>query len=93
MVMKAMRQGAAGGVMKFVIFGFLIMAVGGMVFMDIGGFFRSGGVGSSDVAKVGGEKYPCLLSTVRFAARSASSASARRMPTRQAMSTSSWLPK
>jgi peptidyl-prolyl cis-trans isomerase D len=56
MVMKAMRQGAAGGVMKFVIFGFLIMAVGGMVFMDIGGFFRSGGVGSTDVAKVGGEK-------------------------------------
>ena len=56
MVMKAMRQGAAGGVMKFVIFGFLMMAVGGMVFMDIGGFFRSGGVGTTDVAKVGGEK-------------------------------------
>lgn len=56
MVMKAMRQGAAGGVMKFIIFGFLMMAVGGMVFMDIGGFFRSGGVGSTDVAKIGGEK-------------------------------------
>lgn len=56
MVMQAMRQGAAGGVMKFVIFGFLIMAVGGMVFMDIGGFFRSGGVGGNDVAKIGKEK-------------------------------------
>jgi peptidyl-prolyl cis-trans isomerase D len=54
--MKAMRQGAAGGVTKFIIFGFLMMAVGGMVLMDVGGFFRSGGVGSSDVAKVAGEK-------------------------------------
>lgn len=56
MVMQAMRQGAAGGVMKFIIFGFLMMAVGGMVLMDVGGFFRSGGVGSNDVAKVGKEK-------------------------------------
>ncbi|MGB4106678.1 MAG: peptidyl-prolyl cis-trans isomerase [Alphaproteobacteria bacterium] len=56
MVMQAMRQGAAGGVMKFVIFGFLIMAVGGMVLMDVGGFFRSGGVGGNDVAKIGKEK-------------------------------------
>ena len=56
MVMKALREGAAGGVMKFIIFGFLLMAVGGMVFMDIGVFFRSGGVGSNDVAKIGPDK-------------------------------------
>ncbi len=55
MVMKAMRQGAAGGIFKFVIFGFLMMAVGGMVLMDVGGFFRSGGVGGTNVAKVGKE--------------------------------------
>lgn len=56
MVMNAMRKGAAGGILKFIIFGFLILAVGGMVFMDIGGFFRNGGVGGNNVAVVGKEK-------------------------------------
>lgn len=56
MVMNALRKGAAGGIMKFIIFGFLIFAVGGMVMMDVGGFFRSGGAGSNDVAKIGSEK-------------------------------------
>lgn len=62
-----MRKGAAGGIMKIVIFGFLMMAVGGMVLMDVGGFFRSGGVGSADVAKIAGEKIslPAFDRTVR----------------------------
>ena len=56
MVMRAMRQGAMGGVLKFVLFGLMTMAVGGMVFMDIGGFFSGGGVSRTDVARVGREK-------------------------------------
>ena len=52
MVMKALRDGAKGGVSKFILFGFLVLATGGLVLMDVGGFFR-GGVSGSDVARVG----------------------------------------
>lgn len=52
MVMKALRDGASGGITKFFLMGFMALAVGGLVMMDVGGVFR-GGVGSSDVAKVG----------------------------------------
>lgn len=55
MVMKSLRKSASGGLGKFILFGFLALAVGGLVMMDMGGFFR-GGVSRSDVAKVGGEK-------------------------------------
>ena len=54
MVMKALRDGAKGGVSKFILFGFLILATGGLVFMDVGGVF-SGGVGGGDVAKIGNQ--------------------------------------
>ena len=54
MVMQAMRSGASNKIIKFVLFGMLLMATFGLVLTDVGGFFR-GGVGSSDVAKVGGE--------------------------------------
>lgn len=57
MVMKAMRDGAKGGITKFILFGFLVMAVAGLVLMDVGGVFR-GGVGSTDAAKIGGETIP-----------------------------------
>ncbi len=56
MVMRAMRQGAMGGVLKIILFGLMTLAVGGMVFMDIGGFFSGGGVSRTDVARVGREK-------------------------------------
>ncbi|MEO5365347.1 MAG: peptidyl-prolyl cis-trans isomerase [Magnetococcus sp. WYHC-3] len=59
MVMTALRQGAAGGILKYFLLGILCMATGGLVFMDIGGFFR-GGVGSSDVAKVGKHAIPIV---------------------------------
>lgn len=52
MVMKALRDGAKGGVTKFILFGFMALATGGLVMMDVGGVFR-GGVGSTDVAKAG----------------------------------------
>ncbi len=52
MVMKAMREGAKGGIGKFILFGFMGMAVGGLVLMDVGGFFRSG-TGNNNVLKIG----------------------------------------
>ena len=55
--MKALRKGASGGITKFILFGFLILAVGGLVMMDVGGFFR-GGVANSDVAKAGNQRIP-----------------------------------
>lgn len=55
MVMNAMRKGAAGGIVKFVLFGLLAMATAGMIFMDMGGFFRGGGLRNNDVAKVGSQ--------------------------------------
>lgn len=54
MAMNALRQSASGGIGKFILFGFLVLAAGGLVFSDVGGFFR-GGVSSTDIAKVGDE--------------------------------------
>ncbi len=42
MVMNAMRQGAKSGVSKIFLFGFMVMAVGGLVLMDVKGMFQSG---------------------------------------------------
>ncbi len=47
-----MRKGAKTGLIRYTLFGLLMLAAGGMVFMDVGGFFR-GGVQSGDVARVG----------------------------------------
>lgn len=52
MVMTSLRDTASGGIGKFILFGFLVLAAGGLVFSDVGGFFRDG-VSGSDVAKVG----------------------------------------
>lgn len=52
MVMEALRKGAAGGLGKFILMGFMALAVGGLVLMDMGGFFR-GGVSNSDIVKIG----------------------------------------
>lgn len=54
MAMQALREGASGGILKFFLLGILVLAGGGLVFTDVGGFFR-GGVSGSDVAKVGKE--------------------------------------
>ncbi len=53
MVMQ--KLASSNKVMKFIMFGILMMASLGLVMMDVGGFFRSGGVSSNDVAKVGHE--------------------------------------
>jgi peptidyl-prolyl cis-trans isomerase D len=52
MVMQAMRTGKASIALKYVLFSLLMLAMIGLVFSDIGGFFR-GGVSGSDVANVG----------------------------------------
>lgn len=53
MVMKSLRDGASDGYLKYILLGFLLLAGGGLVFTDMGGFFRDGVTGSSNVAKVG----------------------------------------
>ena len=53
-MLTAMRDGAHSKIIKFFLFGLLIMATGGMVFMDVGGFFRNG-VGVNTIAKAGDE--------------------------------------
>lgn len=55
MVMNALRSGATGGALKFILSGFLVLAAGGLVLTDVGGFFR-GGVSKTEVAKVGSYK-------------------------------------
>jgi len=52
MAMKALRDGASNGILKYFLFGLLGLATGGLVLTDMGGFFR-GGVAATDVAKVG----------------------------------------
>lgn len=38
----ALREGAKSGIIKFILFSFLVLAVAGLVLMDVGGFFRNG---------------------------------------------------
>lgn len=51
-MLNAMRDGVKSKVIKFFLFSLLVLATGGMVFTDVGGFFR-GGVGVNTVIKVG----------------------------------------
>lgn len=55
-MLNAMRVGAGSKIVKFIVFSFLLFAVAGMALMDVGGFFRSGGTGSTTVATVAGQK-------------------------------------
>lgn len=54
MGMQVLRDGAGSTVIKYVLLSFLVLAMGGLVFTDVGGFFRDG-VGTNDVAVVGDE--------------------------------------
>lgn len=60
-MLNAMRDGAQSKIIKFVLFGFLVMAVGGMALMDVGGFFRNG-VGNNNVVRIGGDS----ISSMQF---------------------------
>jgi len=74
-MLKSMRHGAKAGVLKFILLGFMTLAVGGLVLTDVGGFFR-GGVSNSFVAKGSGIE----ISTVQF------DRTVRRVLSRQGMS-------
>ena len=52
-MLQAMREGAGAKVLKIFLMSFLVLAVGGLVLSDVGGFFR-GGVPSNTVAKGSG---------------------------------------
>lgn len=52
-MLNSMREGAGAKIIKIVALGFVMAATAGMVFMDVGGFFR-GGVGANPTfAKIG----------------------------------------
>jgi len=55
MLLNKLREGAKGGITKFILFGFMVLAVGGLVFTDVGGFFRDG-VARGSVARIGKEQ-------------------------------------
>ncbi len=54
-MLNAMREGAKAGFLKFILMGFMVLAVGGLVLMDVGGFFR-GGVARTHVAQIEDQK-------------------------------------
>jgi len=55
-MLNALREGSKSGFSKFILFGFMALAVGGLVFMDIGGFFRGDAAGNNAVAKINGQE-------------------------------------
>lgn len=57
-MLAVLRSGAKSGFVKYTLFGLLIVSFAGLAMMDVQGFFRSGGVRSTDVAKMGGDPLP-----------------------------------
>jgi peptidyl-prolyl cis-trans isomerase D len=56
-MLAIMRKGANTGFIKIVLFGVLLFAVAGLIFMDVGGYLRKG-VTQAHVATVAGENFP-----------------------------------
>ena len=54
-MLRSLRDGAKHGFLKYILLGFLVLAGGGLVLTDVGGFFR-GGVAATDIAKIGSIK-------------------------------------
>lgn len=54
-MLQSMREGTHSHIIKFVLFSFLLLAVFGLVLMDVGGFFRRGGFQPTTIATIGGE--------------------------------------
>lgn len=52
-MLTTLREGAKSGFLKYILVAFIGFAVLGLVFVDMSGAFRGGGVGSSSVARVG----------------------------------------
>lgn len=53
-MLNALRDSSKKGFLKYILLGFLVMAGGGLVMMDVGGFFTGATLGSNNVAKGGG---------------------------------------
>ncbi|MBU6235906.1 MAG: peptidyl-prolyl cis-trans isomerase, partial [Alphaproteobacteria bacterium] len=51
-MLNSLREGASAKVIKFLALGFVLLGVSGMIFMDVGGFFR-GGITDTTLARVG----------------------------------------
>jgi peptidyl-prolyl cis-trans isomerase D len=52
-MLRALRDGTKKGfLLKFIMFGFLLMGLGGLVLIDVGDYFR-GGIGGNTVARIG----------------------------------------
>ena len=54
-MLGSMVDGAKNGILKYVILFFIVLAGGGLVLTDVGGFF-TGSAPADSVASVGGEK-------------------------------------
>ncbi len=52
-MLNSMREGQGAKIVKFTALGFVLAATVGMVFMDVGGFFRGGLTGSTVLASIG----------------------------------------
>ena len=50
-MLRALRDGAKTGFLKYILLGLLVLAAGGLVLTDVGGFFSGGGVSNNFVAK------------------------------------------
>lgn len=75
-MLRSLRDGAKSGALKYFLLGMLVLAAGGLVLTDVGGFWR-GGISTNLVAKGSGIE----ISTVEF------DRTARRILARQSMST------
>ncbi len=56
-MLNSLREAAKSGIMKFVLLGIMGLAGGGLVLMDVGGFFR-GGVNRTSIARIGNNELP-----------------------------------
>ena len=54
-MLNSLREGASAHIIKIVALGFVLLGVGGMVFMDVGGFFRDG-ASDTTLARIGRTK-------------------------------------
>ncbi len=50
-MLRALRDGAKSGFLKYILLGMLVLAAGGLVLTDVGGFFRGGGVSNNTIAE------------------------------------------
>lgn len=55
-MLNAIHEGRSAKILKSIALGFIAMGAFGLLLMDVGGFFQSGGPGASTIARVGNTK-------------------------------------